>query len=135
MWLLTKIKNKQKLKETGDTRYIYCNELDKPCFHDDMADGAYKDMPRRTACDKVLCDKVFAFSSNPQYDGCHYGMVSMVYKFFDDKFRDYTNHAGTGATLEANQRIYEYQQLANELHRPITRKFSILTIMRKYLRY
>ena len=27
----------QKCKETGDTSYIYKNELDKSCFHHDMA--------------------------------------------------------------------------------------------------
>ena len=29
----------QKFKETGDTSYIYKNELDKACFQDDMAYG------------------------------------------------------------------------------------------------
>ena len=36
------IKNKeriQKFKETGDSRYIYENELDKTCFQHDMAYG------------------------------------------------------------------------------------------------
>ena len=27
----------QKLEETGDSRYIYQNELDKACFQHDMA--------------------------------------------------------------------------------------------------
>ena len=27
----------QKLKETGDSEYIYQNKLDKSCFHFDMA--------------------------------------------------------------------------------------------------
>ena len=29
----------QKYKETGDSRYIYRNELDKACFQHDMAYG------------------------------------------------------------------------------------------------
>ena len=29
----------QKFKETGDSRYIYRNELDKACFQHDMAYG------------------------------------------------------------------------------------------------
>ena len=40
------IKNKekvQKFKATGDSQYIYQNELDKPCFQDDMAYGDFKD--------------------------------------------------------------------------------------------
>ena len=49
----------QKFKETGDTSYIYKNELDKACFQHDMAYGDFKDLPRRTASDKVLRDKAF----------------------------------------------------------------------------
>ena len=49
----------QKFKETGDTIYIYKNELDKACFEDDMAYGDFKDLARRTASGKVLRDKAF----------------------------------------------------------------------------
>ena len=44
----------QKLKETGDTKYIYRNELDKACFQHGIAYGEFKDLARRTASDKVL---------------------------------------------------------------------------------
>ena len=44
----------QKFKETGDTRYIYRNELDKICFQHDMAYEDFKDLPKRTASDKKL---------------------------------------------------------------------------------
>ena len=40
-------KNKQriqKFKETGDSRYIYQNELDKACFQHDMTYGDFKDL-------------------------------------------------------------------------------------------
>ena len=47
----------QKFKETGDTSYIYKNELDKPCFQHDIAYGGFKDLKRRTFSDKVLRDK------------------------------------------------------------------------------
>ena len=33
----------QKLKETGDSQYIYQKELDKACFEHDMAYGDFKD--------------------------------------------------------------------------------------------
>ena len=49
----------QKFKETGDTKYIYRNELDKICFQHDMAYGDFKDLAKRTAADKVLRDKAF----------------------------------------------------------------------------
>ena len=45
-------KNKQriqKLKETGDSRYIYQNELDKACFQNDMTYGDFKDLIGRAA--------------------------------------------------------------------------------------
>ena len=50
-------KNKERMGnfiETGDSRYIYQNKLDKACFQHDMAYGDFKDL---TAADKVLCDK------------------------------------------------------------------------------
>ena len=51
----TKTKERiQKFKETGDSRYIYCNELDKACFQHDMAYGDFKDLTKRTAADKVF---------------------------------------------------------------------------------
>ena len=50
---LTKTKEKtQKLKETGDSQYIYQNELDIACFQHDMACGDFKDLTRKTTSDK-----------------------------------------------------------------------------------
>ena len=67
--------------ETGDTRYICRNELDKACFQHDMAYGDSKDLKRRTQSDKVLKDKAFAIESNPKYDGYQRELASIVYKF------------------------------------------------------
>ena len=81
-------KNKERIQnfeETGDTSYIYKNELDKACFQHDMAYGDFKDLARRTASDKVLRDKVFNIAKNPRYDWNQRGIVSMVYKFSDKK--------------------------------------------------
>ena len=58
----------QKFKETGDTSYIYKNELDKACFQHDMAYGDFKDLARRTASDKILEDKEFNIAKNPRYN-------------------------------------------------------------------
>ena len=83
-------KNKQRIQkfmQTGDTRYIYRNELDKACFQYDMAYGDFKDLKRRTQSDKVLKDKAFKIVSNPKYDGYERGLASMVYKFFDKKLK------------------------------------------------
>ena len=72
----------QKFKETGDTSYIYKNELDKACFQHDMAYGDFKDLARRTASNKVLRDKAFNIAKNPKYDGYQRGLAFMVYKIF-----------------------------------------------------
>ena len=75
----------QKYKETGDTDYIYKNELDKVCFQYDMAYEDFKDLARRTASDKVIRDKAFNIAKGPKYDGYQTSLALMVYKFFDKK--------------------------------------------------
>ena len=79
-------KNKEKIEkfmQTGNTDFIYQNELDKGCFQHDMAYGKSKDLIKRTQSDKVLKDKAFKIASNPKSDGYQRGLTSMVYKFFD----------------------------------------------------
>ena len=108
-------KNKERIKrfkETGDTSYIYKNELDKAWFQHDMTYGDFKNLAKRTATDKVLRDKAFKTASDQKYDAYQRGLASMVYKFFDK------NSQGSG--LINNK---ENTQLANELHKPIIRKF------------
>ena len=70
--------------ETGDTKYIYRNELDQSCFQHDMAYN-FKDLKRRTYSDNAFRNKAFKIASNPNYDGCQRGLASMVCKFFDKK--------------------------------------------------
>ena len=89
----------QKFKEAGDTNYIYKNELDKACFQHDMVYRDFKDLARRTASDKILRGKAFHIARNSKYDGCHRGLASMVYRFFDKK------SAGSGVDMHANTKI------------------------------
>ena len=70
----------QQFKETGDSKYIYQNELHKACFQHDMAYEDFKDLP---TADKVLGDKAFDIAKSPRYDGNQSGLTSMVYNFFD----------------------------------------------------
>ena len=107
-------KNKERIEkfmQTGNADFFYKNELDKACFQHDMAYGKSKDLIKRTQSDKVLKDKAFKIASNPKYDGYQRGLASMVYKFFDKKFK----RSGI------NEPNY---QLANELHKPLTGKFK-----------
>ena len=81
-------RHKERIKEfkrTGDTRYIYRNELDKACFEHDSAYADHKDLINRTEADKVLRDKAYDIASNTKYDGYQRGLASMDYKFFDKK--------------------------------------------------
>ena len=68
-------------------------------------------LAKRTQSDNVLRDKAFKIASDSKYDGYQRGLASMVYKFFDKK------SSGSGIT-ESNY------QLADELHKPIIRKFK-----------
>ena len=54
----------QKSKNMRDSRYSYQNELDKACFVHYVAYGDFKDLPRRTAFEKILSNKVFNIAKN-----------------------------------------------------------------------
>ena len=119
-YLLKTKKEFNKSKETGDTKSVYRNQLDKACFQYDMAYQDFKDLARRTGSDKILRDKAFNIANNPKYDGYQRGLASMVYKFFDKKF------AGSGVNMHANIEHpldLATQKIAEVLHKPIIRKF------------
>ena len=59
----------EKFIQTGNTDFIYKNELDKACFQHDMAYGDSKDLAKRTQSDKVLRDKAFKIARDPKHDG------------------------------------------------------------------
>ena len=75
----------KKFEQTGDTRYIYRNELDKACFQQDAAYTDNKDLLNMTRADKILRYEAYGIANNPQYDGYQRGLASIVYKFFDTK--------------------------------------------------
>ena len=95
-------KNKERIQKFMQTRNTNCicrNDLDKACFQHDMAYGEYKDLVKRTKSDNVLKGKAFKIASDLRHDGYERGLASMVYKLFG-------------------------KQLADELHKPIIRKFK-----------
>ena len=75
--------------------------------------GDFKDITKRTAADKVLRDKVFSIAKDLKNDGYLRGLAPMTYKFFDKKT------AGNGF-----KSMQENEKLAEELHKPIIRKFK-----------
>ena len=114
-------RHKERIKEfkrTGDTRYIYRNELDKACFQHDSAYADHNDLINRTEADKVLKDKAYDIASNPEYDGYQRGLASMVYKFFDKKAT-----AEPSAKHVMGSGIASSSILADELHKPVIKKF------------
>ena len=125
-------RHKERIKEfkrTGDTRYIYRNELDKACFQHDSAYADHNDLINRTEADKVLRDKAYNIASNQEYDGYQRGLASMVYKFCDKKStgsgiaRDTTK----SSSLERSSSI-----LADELDKPIINKFSKIKVYSQF---
>ena len=82
MWSIYKAQQRiQKIMQTGDTNYIYRNELDKACFAHDASYSNSKDLAKRTQSDKVLKDKAFAIANNLKNDGYQRGLASMVFCF------------------------------------------------------
>ena len=69
---------------------------------------------KRAASDKVWRDKAFNIAKNPKYDKYQKGLVSMVYKSFEKR------SSGSGIENEIKQN----EQLAEELHKPIIKKFK-----------
>ena len=116
--LFTKNKERiEKIMQTGNTDFSYKNELDKACFQHNMAYDKSKALVKTTQSDKVLKNKAFKIASDLKYDGYQRGLASMVYKFFDKKSASLNKSSESGVANEPNY------QVANELHKPIIRKF------------
>ena len=66
----------------------------------------------------MLRNKAYDIASNTEYDGYQRGLASMVYKFFDKK------STGSGFKKLKNTTKPSSSILADELHKPIIRKFN-----------
>ena len=78
-------KNKERIEkfiQTGNTNFIYKNELDKTCFQHDIAYSKSKALVKRPQLDKFLKDKALKIGCNSKYDGYQRGLASIVCKFF-----------------------------------------------------
>ena len=106
----------QKLLKTNLLPEIYKNELDKACFQHDMSYNKYEDLKGRTQSDIVLKHKAFKIATNSKNDGFQRALASMVWKFFDKRSKSLL---GSGI---------ENKQLADELHKPIVKKFKRIKV-------
>ena len=95
-------KNKERIEnfmQTGNTDFIYRNELDKASFQHDMVYSKSKDLAKRTQLNKVLRDRAFKIASDPKHDGYQRELASIVYKFFDKE------SSGSGVDAEPNYQL------------------------------
>ena len=99
----------QKIRETGNLKYLYKNELEKACFAHDVAYSDSKNLAKRTISDKILKDRAYEICRNHQCDGYQGALASLIYKFFEKKM---------GAGVSVNE------QLAEELHEPVHKKLK-----------
>ena len=67
---------------------------------------------------KISRNRAFNIVKDPKYDGYQRGLASMIYKFFDKKFK------GSGVKHVNTKLTPQNQQLVEELHKPIIRKFE-----------
>ena len=119
-------KNK-KFKETGDSRYIYQNELDKACFQHDMASGDFENLTKRIALIKSCVIKHLILLKVRIMRDINADLLQWPINLLMKK------SYGSGIK---NEKISN-QQLAEKLHKPIIKKIeekkSTLTFHRQYL--
>ena len=73
-----------------------------------------KILQKITVADNILRNKAFNIAKDPKYDAYQGILASMIYKFFDKKSE------GSGVNTKF---ALQNQQLAEELHKPIIKKF------------
>ena len=71
-----------KIRETGNLKPLYRNELDKACFTYDAAYSDSKDLAKRTISDNILEDGAYETTISPKCDVYKRRLTSVVYKFF-----------------------------------------------------
>ena len=90
---------------------------------------------RRTAFDKILCDKAFRIAKHLIYDGHQRRLALMIYKFFNKE-------TCGGATRISNKSAIETKNISNKkivegwhilIIKKIQEKKSTITFKRQYL--
>ena len=111
---LQKAKKEYKKLKKQDIHNIFIkNELDEACFQHDIT--------RRTASDKILCDKAFNIAKNPKCYGYQRGLASLVNQFCDRKSNCLAGKSAFSGAVKI--KVMPNKKLAEELHKPIFRTF------------
>ena len=137
--LLTKNKEiTQKFKETGGSRCIYQNELDKACFQHVMAYRDCMDFPRGRPFDNLFLDKAFDIAKISKYDMnkniLYDYFVNIIWIFkkwiskksYFNKFFDKNSSSVNTSDGGIKNENMSHQELAEELllHKPTIKKFE-----------
>ena len=94
----------QHLRDWGNLKHLFRNELNKLCFTHDAAYSDIEDLRKRTFLDKILIDRAFQIAGNSEGDGYQRALANMLYKYFDDE---------TESGVSVNGQLFE------ELHKPV----------------
>ena len=105
-----------------------------------MTYGDFKNLTRRIASDKILCDKAFDIVKNPKYDGYQSSFALMVHKLFykkDSAMRARSEFLARQTTLAGsvikNENISN-KELSEELYQAIIRKFNKRKVSLSFIR-
>ena len=80
-----------------------------------MAYGDVKNLPKKTASDKVLCDKDFNIGKYTKYHRYLRGLISMVHNFFHKRSTSFAEKSSVdGAVTCANKSAITSRNLLNE---------------------
>ena len=95
--------------------------------------GLFKDLPRKTASDKVLRDKAFNIAKNPKYVEHQCGLAGVIYKFFDKMSSGCDARRTDKSAIKTE--IMSNQQLVEELHKLTIRKLEKLKVQSSFKDY
>ena len=107
----------QNFREADNLKPLYRNELDKASCAHDAAYSDSKELAKRTISDKILKYRTYKIARTRGYDEYQEALASMVYKLFDKK-------TGLGAVETSRAEVSVNEQLAEELHKPVIKKFK-----------
>ena len=125
--LFTKNKERiQKFKETGYSRYIIQNELDKAHFQYDMTYGDFIDLTRKTVSDELLHNEAVNIVKNPKYDGYQKGLPSMF--FWQENLYQVYKYTNRFAGISTKNENLWNKELAEELHKSIIKNKKIIKL-------
>ena len=119
-------RHKQRINDfmkDGKLSHIVNNRLDAACFQHDSVYAKYKDRLNRKKNYIVLNSRALKIALDPKVSGYQRRLASMVYKFFNERTKG-SKIESSNIFLKYDKKSDENKKLAEELHKPIIRKFK-----------